>query len=138
MEITKKYLDDLTYTFLGCCINVHKELGPGLLESVYQQCIIEELKYNDISFSSELTIDLKYRGKEIDSKLRADLVIENCIVVELKSVKEFQPIFDAQLLTYMHLLKVPKGILINFNCLNIFKQGQKTFVNDIFYELPNN
>ncbi len=137
MDITKKYLDDLTYTFLGCCINVHKELGPGLLESVYQQCIIEELKYNDISFSSELTIDLKYRGKEIDSKLRADLVIENCIVVELKSVKEFQPIFDAQLLTYMHLLKVPKGILINFNCLNIFKQGQKTFVNDIFYELPN-
>jgi len=135
MRISKKYLSDLTYTLLGCCINVHKELGPGLLENVYHQCLIEELKYERISFKSELEVPVKYREKEIDTKLRVDLLIQNCLVVELKSVKEIQPIFEAQILTYMHLLKAPKGIIVNFNCLNLFKQGQKTFVNDIFREL---
>lgn len=135
MRISKKYLSDLTYTLLGCCINVHKELGPGLLENVYHQCLIEELKYERISFKSELEAPIKYREKEIDTKLRVDLLIQNCLVVDLKSVKEIQPIFEAQILTYMHLLKAPKGIIVNFNCLNLFKQGQKTFVNDIFREL---
>lgn len=136
MKISKQYLNDLTYQLLGCCINIHKELGPGLLENVYHQCLIEELKYERISYLSELEVPIKYRGKKIETKLRADLLIEDCLVVELKSVKEIQPIFEAQLLTYMHLLKVPKGIIVNFNCLNIFKEGQKTFVNDIFRELP--
>ena len=135
MRISKKYLSDLTYTLLGCCINVHKELGPGLLENVYHQCLIEELKQERISFKSELEVPIKYREKEIDTKLRVDLLIQNCLVVDLKSVKEIQPIFEAQILTYMHLLKAPKGIIVNFNCLNLFKQGQKTFVNDIFREL---
>ncbi|MEN8913677.1 MAG: GxxExxY protein [Polaribacter sp.] len=65
-----------------------------------------------------------------------DLLIQDFLVVELKSLKEIQPIFEAQILTYMHLLKAPKEIIVNFNCLNLFKQGQKTFVNDIFRELP--
>ena len=98
---------------------------------------MEELKYERISFISELEVPIRYRGKEIETKLRADLLIENCLVVELKSVKEIQPIFEAQIITYMHLLKAPKGILVNFNCLNIFKEGQKTFVNDIFSELSD-
>lgn len=135
MEITKQYLNDLTYAFIGCCINVHKELGPGLLENVYHQCLIEELKYENISFKSELEVPVKYRGKFIETKLKADLFLEDCLVVELKSVKKFEPIFDAQILTYMNILKAPKGILVNFNCLNIFKEGQKTFVNDYFREL---
>ncbi|KGL62971.1 GxxExxY protein [Polaribacter sp. Hel1_85] len=137
IKITKQYLNDITYSFLGCCINVHKELGPGLLESVYHQCLIEELKYEGISFLSELEVPITYRSKKIEAKLRADLLIEDCLVVELKSVKEIQPIFEAQLLTYMHLLKARKGILVNFNCLNIFKEGQKTLINDFFRELPN-
>ena len=86
MKITKQYLNDLTYNLLGCCINVHKELGPGLLESVYHQCLIEELKYERISYASELEVPIKYRGKEIDTKLRADLLIENCLVVELSLI----------------------------------------------------
>lgn len=135
MEITKQYLNDLTYAFIGCCINVHKELGPGLLENVYHQCLIEELKYENISFKSELEVPVKYRGKFIETKLKADLFLEDCLVVVLKSVKKFEPIFDAQILTYMNILKAPKGILVNFNCLNIFKEGQKTFVNDYFREL---
>ncbi|MDC1534118.1 GxxExxY protein [Polaribacter sp.] len=66
-----------------------------------------------------------------------DLLIQDCLVVELKSVKEIQPIFEAQILTYMHLLKAPKGIIVNFNCLNLFKQGQKIFVNDILENYQN-
>ena len=82
-------------------------------------------------------VPIKYRNAQIKSELRADLFVENCLVVELKSTNEMKKIFEAQLLTYMKLLKAPKGILINFNCLNIFKEGQKTFVNDFFKELPN-
>ncbi|MFY9242091.1 MAG: GxxExxY protein [Polaribacter sp.] len=136
MKITKQYLNDITYSFLGCCINVHKELGPGLLENVYHKCLLEELKYEQISYISELEVPVIYRGKQLETKLRTDLLIEGCLVVELKSVKEIQPIFEAQILTYMHLLRAPKGIIVNFNCLNIFKEGQKTFVNNFFNELP--
>lgn len=76
-----------------------------------------------------------YREKELNVNFRCDLFVENCLVVELKSVTEMNPIFEAQLYTYMNLLKAPKGILINFNCSNIFKNGQKTFVNDYFRNL---
>lgn len=136
MNITRKYLDDLTYKVLGCCINVHKELGAGLLENVYHECLIEEFKYQNISFTSELTIPVSYRSINIETKLRADFLIENCLVIELKSVTEIKPIFEAQLLTYMKLLKAPKGILINFNVKNLMHEGQKTYVNDFFRNLP--
>lgn len=115
---------------------MHNELGPGLLESIYHQCLIEELKYEEISFKSELEVPVKYRGKFIEAKLKADIFLEDCLVVELKSVQKFEPIFEAQILTYMNLLKAPKGILVNFNSLNIFREGQKTFVNNFFSELP--
>lgn len=136
MALTKKFLNDLTYEIIGCCISVHKELGAGLLESIYHQCLIEELKYKRVSFSSELTIPVSYRNIELDTKLRTDLFIENCLVLELKAVEKLMPIFDAQLLTYIKLLKAPKGILINFNWNNLFHEGQKTFVNDYFKNLP--
>lgn len=76
-----------------------------------------------------------YRGVQLKTKLIADLYIENCLVVELKSVSEMKPIFEAQLLTYMKLLKSPKGILVNFNCKNIFHEGQKTYVNNFYGNL---
>lgn len=136
MKETKKYIDDLTYKALGCCINVHRELGAGLLENVYHQCLIEEFKHQQISFSSELTIPVQYKNIEIDTKLRADFFIENCLVLELKSVSEIKPIFEAQLLTYMKLLKAPKGILVNFNCNNLMREGQKTYVNNLYRNLP--
>lgn len=136
MTLTKKYLDELTYETIGCCIDVHKELGAGLLENIYHQCLIEELKHRNISFSTEHIIPVTYKNIILDTKLRADLLIENCLVIELKSVEKIKPIFEAQLLTYMKLLKAPKGILVNFNCRNIFNEGQKTFVNDFFNMLP--
>ena len=136
--ITQTYLDELTYDVIGAAIEVHKTLGSGLLESLYQKCLEEELKYRNINFQSEKTISVIYRDKEMNVDFRCDFFIENCLVVELKSVNEMSYIFEAQLLTYMKLLKSPKGILINFNCFNIFKEGQKTFVNEYFKLLPKN
>ncbi len=134
--ITKKYLDDLTYEIIGSAIEVHKAMGRGLLESVYHQCLKEELLHRKINFSTEMRIPIEYRGKVLDVDFRCDFFVEQCIVVELKAVQELTNAFEAQLLTYMKLLKSPKGVLINFNCSNIFNEGQKTFVNEYFSALP--
>ncbi|KAF2081381.1 GxxExxY protein [Flavobacterium sharifuzzamanii] len=134
--ITQKYLDELTYNVIGACIEVHKEIGKGLLENVYHQCLKEELRCRNIIFVSEMKVPLIYKGKEINADFKCDLLVENCLVVELKATSELNPIYEAQLMTYMKLLKAPKGILINFNCFNIFKEGQKTFVNEYFKLLP--
>ena len=128
--ITKKYLDELTYEVVGASIEVHKTMGRGLLESLYHQCLKEELLHRKINFLTEMKIPVFYKD------FRCDLFIEQCLVVELKSVHEMSNVFEAQLLTYMKLLKCPKGILINFNCNNIFKEGQKTYINEYFNLLP--
>ena len=134
--MTKKYLNELTYQIIGSAIEVHKELGPGLLESVYHKCLKQELSIRNIKILSEQVVPVNYKGLELDAELRCDLIVEDAIVVELKSVDAVAPVFEAQLLTYMKLLQKPKGILINFNCANIFKEGQKTFVNELFRDLP--
>jgi GxxExxY protein len=134
--MTKKYLDDLTYNIIGAAIEVHKAIGPGLLETVYHQCLMEELRQRNIKFETERIVPVHYKGLVLDVDLRCDLFVENCIVLELKAVKELHPVFEAQLLTYMNLLEAPKGILINFFSNNLFKEGQKTFVNEIFRNLP--
>ncbi|WP_188049364.1 GxxExxY protein [Flavobacterium sp. GP15] len=137
MNFTKSFLKDLVYQVNGAAIEVHKSIGPGLLEDVYHQCLKKELEIRQINFSSELIIPLKYKGFELQSKLRCDLFVENALVVELKSVNEVNPIFDAQLLTYMNLLNVPIGLLINFNVKNIFFEGQKTLVNKLYSQLKD-
>ena len=133
--VTQKYLDDLTYEIIGSAIEVHKNIGRGLLESVYHQCMKEELNYKKINFLTELKVPLLYKGKELETDFRCDLFVENCLVLELKSALKLNPICEAQLQTYMKLLKAPKGILINFNSPTIFKEGQKTFVNEYFRNL---
>jgi GxxExxY protein len=136
--LTQKYLDELTYEIVGAAIEVHKIMGRGLLESVYHQCLKEELLHRKINFLTEARIPVLYKNKELEVDFRCDLFVEKCLVVELKSVNEMTNVFEAQLLTYMKLLKSPKGILINFNCANIFKHGQKTYVNEFFNLLPKN
>ena len=135
--LTKKYLDNLTYEIIGGAIEVHKAMGRGLLESVYHECLKEELLHRKINFLTEMQVPIVYKGKTLDINFKCDLFVERSIVVELKSVQEIVPVYEAQLMTYMKLLKCPKGILINFNCLNIFKEGQKTLVNEYFSVLPN-
>jgi len=137
-SMTKKYLDKLTYEVIGAAIEVHKLLGAGLIESVYHECMKHELSIRKIKFQTELVVPVHFKGIILETELRCDLFIENCLAVELKSVNALAPINEAQLLTYMKLLKSPKGILINFNCINLFSHGQKTFVNELFRNLPEN
>lgn len=137
MIINRSTLKDLVYQVNGAAIEVHKSIGAGLLENVYHQCLKKELELRKINFSSELEIPLNYKGYQLESKLRCDLFIENSLVVELKSVNEISPIFEAQLPTYMNLLKAPIGLLINFNVKNIYYEGQKTMVNEYYRMLED-
>jgi GxxExxY protein len=125
-------LNELTYEIVGAAIEVHKIMGRGLLESVYHECLKVELMHRKINFKTEMKIPVSYKNKELEINFRCDLFVEGCLVVELKAVQEMANVFEAQLLTYMKLLKCPKGILINFNCFNIFKHGQKTYINEYF------
>jgi GxxExxY protein len=137
MKLSKQFLDDVTYEVIGAAIEVHKAMGRGLLESLYHACMKEELTHRKINFSTELKIPVFYRDKPLNIDFRCDLFVESCLVVELKAVSELNSVFEAQLLTYMNLLKAPKGLLINFNCRNIFSEGQKTMVNEYFRKLPD-
>ena len=134
--MNKKYLNELTYKVIGCAIEVHKHLGPGLLESVYEKCFLKELSLQGISHSNQMWVPLNYKGLELDAELRLDVLVEDILCVELKAQAGLLPIHDAVLLSYMQMLQKPKGILINFHCINIFKEGQKTLVNNLFSLLP--
>ena len=133
--ITQSYLTDLTYKINGACIEVHKILSSGLLEIVYHKCLEEEFRLRNINFKSEFKIPIKYKGKNLDCDFICDFLIEDVIVLEIKAVNEIHDIHRAQVLNYMNLLKVPKGILVNFNVRNIFREGQETFVNQYYNEL---
>ena len=133
--MTKKYIDDLSYNIVGAAIEVHKSLGIGLLESVYHRCLEHELALRKIPYVTEMTVPVFYKGINTETNLRCDLFVQNCIVVELKAVEKVLPIHEAQLMTYMKLLKSPKGVIINFNCFNLFKDGQKTYVNEPYSTL---
>ena len=128
--MTKTYLKDLIYQVNGCAIEVHKHLGPGLLESVYHTCLKKELTIRGFEFQTELTIPVYYKGLELETGLRCDLLVEKSLIVELKAVEKVLPIHEAQILTYMNLLEIPIGLMINFNVTHIFKEGQKTYVNE--------
>ena len=99
MKTTKQSLKDLIYKVNGAAIEVHKELGPGLLESIYHSCLIEELRERKIKFETEVKIPISYKGKLTNQVLRCDLLIEKSLVVELKSVEYIHPVHHAQLLT---------------------------------------
>ena len=136
MELTKSYLKDLTYKVTGAAIEVHKRLGPGLLESIYHKCLAKELELRNIPFKSEYKIPYNYKGFDLDIELRCDFLIAGVLVVELKAIERILPVHEAQILTYMKLLEVPKGLMLNFNVENLYYDGQKTYVNQIFQNLP--
>ena len=136
--ISQKYLDELTYQIIGCAIEVHKQVGPGLLESIYEKCFMRELTLRNLNYELQQAVPIVYKGVHLDAELRYDVMVENLIVVELKAIEGIAPVHEAVLLSYMQLLEKPKGILINFNCTNIFKEGQKTLVNKYYAALPKN
>ena len=120
--LTQKYINNLSYQIVGCAIEVHKNLGPGLLESVYESCLIDELTTNKFDVKSQILLPVNYKGKELGSALRIDILVDDLIIVELKAVKAMIPLYKAQLLTYLKSTDKPKGLLINFNCEIITEQ----------------
>lgn len=135
---TKSYLNGLSYRILGAAIEVHRELGPGLLESIYHECLRKEFELNKLAHRNELTVPVKYKGLELEADYRLDFLVEDEIVVEIKSAERLLPIHEAQLLTYLKLLQKPKGILINFNSINLIHGGSRQMVNEYFRLLPDN
>jgi hypothetical protein len=123
----------LSYEIMGYAIEVHKELGPGLLESIYEKCLIFELNKNGFNVVNQLSIPIKYKEIELDSNFRLDLLVNDLIIVEIKSVVQLLPIHQAQLLTYMKLLKKSQGLLLNFNSTNLSKESVP-LINEYFNE----
>ena len=119
--------DDLSKRVIGCGIEVHRELGPGLLESTYEQCLAHELKLNDILFQLQRPQAVQYKGIRLDCGYRLDLLVEGKLIIELKSVEKLRGIHEAQLLTYMKLAGIKTGLLMNFNVTKL-KDGIKRFV----------
>ena len=119
--------DDLSNRVIGCAIEVHRHLGPGLLESAYEQCLAHELSRNDIGFKLQLAQPVRYKDVFLDCGYRIDVLVENQLIIELKSVEKLLGIHEAQLLTYMKLAGVNLGLLMNFNVTNL-KDGMKRFV----------
>jgi len=118
--------DQLTQRIIGCAIDVHQELGPGLLESIYESAMAVELDFQKMSFRQQVIVPIQYRGRLIGEH-RIDLIVENTVVVELKSVERFDRVFEAQILTYLRLTKLKTGLLINFNS-RMLHEGIKRFV----------
>ena len=119
--------DALSNRVIGCAIEVHRHLGPGLLESAYEQCLAHELKLAGIPFSVQHPLPVDYKGVRLDCGYRIDLLVDQKIVVEVKSVSELAPIHEAQLLTYMRLAEVSIGLLMNFN-VEVLRDGLKRMV----------
>ncbi|MFC6267122.1 GxxExxY protein [Frigoriflavimonas asaccharolytica] len=133
--MTRKEVTQLSYEITGLAIKVYKSLGPGLLESIYEECLKYELVKNGYKVQQQMIVPIIYDGVQMTTKLIVDLLVNNCIVIEIKAQEETLPVHEAQLLTYMKVLKKPQGLLINFFTSNITK-SMKPFVNEYFNSLP--
>ncbi len=123
----KLYQERLTGEIIGAAIEVHRQLGPGLLETTYQACLSRELELRGISFEYEKPLPLEYRGIRLDCGYRIDLLVAGLVIVEIKSVEALAPIHEGQLLTYLKLTGVKVGLLINFNVV-VLKSGIRRLV----------
>ncbi len=121
------YQEQLTGQMIGAAIEVHKQLGPGLLESTYQACLCHELELRGISFECQKPLPLDYKGVKLECGYRIDLLVAGLVIVEIESVEALAPIHEAQLLTYLKLTGVKVGLLINFNVV-VLKEGIRRLV----------
>jgi GxxExxY protein len=119
----------LTEVIIGAAIEVHRELGPGLLESAYRECLCHELKLRGLRFEYEVPLPVQYKGVKLDCGYRLDIVVEDQVILELKTVEKLLPIHEAQLLTYLKMKKCRLGLLINFQ-VPVLKDGIKRIVNN--------
>ena len=127
--MSKQEYERLATIIVDACFKIHKKYGPGLLESAYQACLVYELKKRGLSVQAEVPLPLIYEEVKLDCGYRLDIVVENCILIELKSVEQLAPIHSAQIITYLKLSKKKMGFLVNFN-VPLIKDGIKRFVNN--------
>jgi len=121
-------LEAISYTVIGLAIEVHRQLGPGLLESAYQECLFYEIKKAGLKVEKEITLPIIYKEIKLDQGYRIDLLVENKLVIELKTVENYTPVHFAQILTYLKLGNYPLGLLINYNS-KILRNSIKRFIN---------
>jgi len=126
-KVTKMEFDELSRRMIGCAIEVHRNLGPGLLESTYRQCLACELSHAGVPFQMEVPLPVRYKDVLLDCGYRIDLLVRSDLIVEIKSVETLLPIHQAQILTYMRLARIPIGLLMNFNVTKL-QNGIKRFV----------
>jgi GxxExxY protein len=122
MEIDKQAADKITEAIIACAIEVHRALGPGLLESAYEQCLCHELSLRNMEFERQLSLPVKYKSILLDCGYRIDVLVKGSVVVELKAIDDIHPIHEAQLMTYLKLGGWKIGLIINFN-VPVLKQG---------------
>ncbi len=134
--LSQTQINNDSYRIVGCAIEVHRNLGPGLLESVYQSCLIHELKEAGLKIIPQLYVPVIYKDTNLGGMLKLDILVNDWIIVELKAVEAVLPLYKAQLLSYLKLACKPKGLLINFNCENIVKEGLVPLVTEEFAKLP--
>jgi GxxExxY protein len=126
-KIYNMNINEITRKIIGCAINVHKELGPGLLESAYEECLAHDLVKNGLSVRKQQAVPVIYKDIKLEFGYRIDLLVENVVIVEIKAVDAVNPVHEAQILTYMKFADKPMGLLINFNVL-LLKEGIRRFI----------
>ena len=128
-EVQRAKANLLSNQVIGAAIEVHRHLGPGLLESAYESCLCRELALRKIPFECQVPLQIEYKGQLVDCAYKLDVLVDDCVIVELKSVEKIDGIHEAQLLTYLRLSKKWLGLLINFN-VKYLKSGIKRLVQD--------
>ena len=123
-------INELSSRIIGAAIEVHKALGPGLLESAYEECLSHEFSLWNFSFERQKSLPVIYKGKKLDCGYRLDMVVENAIILELKSCEKIEPIHKAQLLTYLKLSGLHLGLILNFNT-TVMRDGIVRIVNEL-------
>ncbi len=125
----ERNLNEITEKVIGACIEIHRQLGPGLLESAYEECLCYELAQSGLSFERQKPLLVVYKGVRLNCGYRIDIVVEEAVILELKTVEKLLPIHEAQLLTYLKLTGLTLGLLLNFS-VPVFKDGLKRIVNN--------
>lgn len=128
MELMKVLENDLVSKVIGCAIEVHRHLGPGLLESAYESCLCRELAIKGLPFTRQVPLEIQYKGEQIDCAYRMDIVVDGSLLLELKSTESLQSIHQAQIISYLKLSGLEQGLLINFNA-RVLKDGIRSFLN---------
>lgn len=131
--LTKDEYESIGKTILDCAFEVHKELGPGLLESIYEECLCEEIRKKGLKVENQVYLPLVYKGRSLNKNFRIDVLVENVIIIEIKSAIDLYSVDEAQLVSYMKLADKHLGYLINFN-VPLLREGIKRKVNNYFFK----